>query len=112
MSLQLSVNKNGTTEYIRSLPLELRRVIFYFIPLSFMRTNETKLIKNVIDVYSIDHDQDLTRQARMYYIKNIMPFWAYVFSTLHEDEYDGCDFGRNEYDTLELSPRIEYELRK
>jgi hypothetical protein len=112
MSLQLSVNKNGPAEYIRSLPLELRCAIFYFIPLSFIRSNETKLIKNVIDVYSIDHDQDLTRQARKYYIKNIMPFWAYVFSTLYENEYEGCDFGRHEYDTLELSPRIEDELNK
>jgi len=112
MSPQLSFNKNVSTEYIRSLPIELRRVIFYFIPLKVMRSNETRLIKNVIDVYSIDHDEDLTKQARMYYIKNIIPFWAYVFNTLHEDEYEGCDFGRNEYDTLELSARIEYKLNK
>jgi hypothetical protein len=76
MSMQLN---SEVTYNIRCLPLELQRVIFYFIPLSFIRSNETKLIKNVIDVYSIDHDPDLTKQARMYYVKNIVQVKYYFF---------------------------------
>jgi hypothetical protein len=96
--------------YVRMLPLELQRIIFYFIPLTSIRTNEAKLIGNVISVYSIDHHHDLTRMAKMYFIKNIMPFYDYVFMTLYEDEYERCDYGREEYDTFELSSRVKYEL--
>ena len=103
---------NKALENIRNLPYELKSIIFYFIPLSSIRTNEAKLIGNVIDVYSIDHDPDLTKMAKMYYIKNIMPFWAYVFETLYREEYCGCDYGREEYDTLELSERVRYELTR
>lgn len=103
---------NKAIEHICNLPLELQKMIFYFIPLTSVRTNEAKLIGNVISVYSIDHDPDLTKMAKMYYIKNIMPFWAYVFETLYREEYCGCNYGREEYDTLELSGRVMYELKK
>lgn len=107
MSLQLI-----KTDYILDLPLELQRMIFYFIPLEIFMKNETKLIKNIIAVYNVDHDPDLTKQAKLYYIKNIMSFSSYVFYTYYEDDYYGCDFGRKEYDTLELSSRVEYELEE
>ena len=96
-----------STEWIRCLPVELRLAIFYFIPLSHLRSNVTQLIQNVVDVYSMDHDPDLTKQARKYYIKNILSFSTYVFRI-----YEGCIFGRNAYDTLELGPAIVFELER
>jgi hypothetical protein len=103
---------NKTLEYIRDLPQELKSIIFYFIPLNYIRTNEAKLIGNIMSVYRIDHHHDLTRMAKKYFIHNIMPFYDYVFMTLYEDEYERCDYGREEYDTLELSSRVIYELQK
>ena len=35
---------NKALENIRNLPYELKSIIFYFIPLSSIRTNEAKLI--------------------------------------------------------------------
>ena len=103
---------NKALKYICNLPCELKKIIFYFIPLNSIRTNEAKLIGNIISVYNIDHNYDYTKMAKMYYIKNIMPFYDYVFMTLYEDEYDRCDYGREEYDTLELSVRVKYELNR
>jgi hypothetical protein len=109
MSLSL-FNKREVTDYIHLLPMEIQRSIFYFIPYKTIRRNETKLIKNIIDVYSIDHNDDITRMARLYLMKNIMSFSDYVFTTLYEEKYNGSDFGRDEYDTLELSSKVIYEL--
>lgn len=106
MSLQL--RKPTINDFISALPLELQSIIFYYIPLR----DETKLIKNIIAVYNVDHDPDLTKRARLYFIKNIMSFSSYVFHTYWEEPYNGCDFGRQEYDTLQLSDRIEYELEE
>ena len=39
-----------------------------------------------------------------------MSFPSYVFYTFYEEEYYGCIFGRKEYDTLELSGSVKYEL--
>lgn len=99
-------------DYIHMLPLEIRRTIFYYIPCKLIQSDATRLIRNVIDVYTVDHDPELTRYANMYFVKNIMPFWEYVFVTLYEcqNERPGCKFGRPEYDTLSLSPKIIYEL--
>jgi hypothetical protein len=97
-------------EYISNLPSELKSIILYFIPLNSVRTYEAKLIGNIKDVYSIDHNHDLTKRVRIHLIHNIMSFQDYVFYSLYENDYDRCRFGRIEYDTLELNPIIEYEV--
>ena len=105
-----TTSDNKTLDGIRNLPSELKSIIFYFIPLTSVRTYEAKLIRNIKDVYSIDHNHDLTKRQRIYFIHNIMSFQDYVFYSLYENDYNRCRFGRIEYDTLQLSPIIEYEL--
>ncbi len=119
---KLSVN-------LKLLPLELGKLIMSYISLDECISNETKLIKNIISVYNIDHDPDLTKRAKMYYIKNIMSFKNYFFSTIYkdyindaEDDYDyethyytnydyGCVYGRQAYDTLKLSETITLRIK-
>ena len=60
---------NKALKYICNLPCELKKIIFYFIPLNSIRTNEAKLIGNIISVYNIDHNYDYTKMAKMYYEK-------------------------------------------
>ena len=102
-------NSNKTLEYINNLPLELQKIIFYFIPLTSIRTNQAKLIGNIMDVYSIDHDPDLTKIYRVYYIKNIMSFSRYVFDTLYREQYCGCIYGREEYDMIDREQYCQEE---
>jgi len=95
------------------LPDEIRKIIFYFIPANSYIKDETKLIKNVISVYNIDHDYDLTKMYKLYFMKSYMSFYVYVFHTLNNDEYDeydeyrGPEYGRQYYDTLELDPIVK-----
>ncbi len=96
---------------IMKMPLEIRKTIFEYIPPKFYTNNIAKVIKNISQVYDIDHDPDLTKRARMYYIKNILTFSQYVFKTLYEDEYNGCIYGANTYDTLELSPYMKLAIK-
>ncbi len=96
------------------LPIELRKIIMSFISYEDFISNETKLIKNVISVYNIDHDPDFTKQAKLYYIKNIISFKNYVFKTLYENSYEddyGCIYGKHSYDTLELDYYIKKRIK-
>jgi hypothetical protein len=101
MSSQIIQDYNKTAECIHNLPLALQKCIFYFIPLTSIRTNEAKLINNIINIYGMDHDPVLTNYTKKYYIKNILSFSSYVFNTIHRKQYDGCIYGREEYDTLD-----------
>lgn len=102
------------SDNINKLPYVLQRIIFYFIPLDLLLSNETKLIKNIISVYNIDHDPDLTKRVGFYYIKNIMDFQDYVFYSLsiygNEDRYYGPKYGRSEFDRLKLSDFIKNKI--
>jgi hypothetical protein len=117
MTLQLT---KSTLDYnINRLPDVLKNMIFYYIPLEILLSNETKLIKNVIGVYNIDHEDDLTRQYGLYYIKNIMGFQEYVFWALHENNEElvcnmnyGLDYGVREFDRIELDTLIKYKIEK
>jgi len=93
--------------YINLLPSDIQKNIFYFIPLNVIMSNETKLIKNIISVYEVDHDPDLSKSAKAYYIKNILSFSSYVFYTLVEQEYYGCIYGRKVYDKIEEQEQEE-----
>ena len=96
---------------IMKMPLDVRKTIFQYIPPEVYTNNVAKLIKNIIQVYEVDHDPELTKRARMYYIKNILSFSHYVFKTLYEDEYYGCIYGAKSYDTLELSPYMKLVIK-
>lgn len=109
-SINAEIIKQTFTE-IMKMPLEVRKIIFEYIPSEFYTNNVAKLIKNINQVYDIDHDPDLTKRARMYCIKNILTFSQYVFKTLYEDEYNGCIYGANAYDTLELSPYMRLAIK-
>lgn len=104
---------NKTIQILKLLPKELSKQILSFISPEDFMSNETKLMKNVISVYNIDHDPDLTKQAKMYYIKNIMSFNNYVFATLYDDSYcdEGCIYGKATYDTLELDDSIKKRIK-
>jgi hypothetical protein len=118
MSSQLI--KPTLTENIIRLPDVLKRIIFYYIPLDIFLKDETKLIKNIIGVYNIDYDVDLTRRLGCYYIKNNMDFQEYVFWCLfsYKDQkkngflYYGPEFGCREFDTLILKPFIKFKIEK
>ena len=71
--------------------------------------DETKLIKNVIRVYNIDHDHDFTKMYKVYFMKSVMPFYVYVLNTLCYDDHNGPDYGRRYYDTLELDSYVTYD---
>ena len=98
---------------IMKMPLEIRKTIFQYIPPEVYTNNVAKLIKNIIQVYEVDHDSELTKRVKMYYIKNILSFSQYVFKTLYEDEdeYDGCNYGKKSYDKLELSPYMKLVIK-
>ena len=98
---------------IMKMPLDVRKIIFQYIPPEVYTNNVAKLIKNIIQVYEVDHDSELTKRAKMYYIKNILSFSQYVFKTLYEDEdeYDGCNYGKKSYDKLELSPYMKLVIK-
>ena len=94
---------------ISSLPYYIQKIIFYYIPLDWHIKGETKLIQNIIRVYNVDHDYDLSKRHKKYYIKNILPFDIYVFRTLRDCPFgydDGPEFGRYYYDNWILGPRI------
>lgn len=103
---------NETFKFMTLIPDEVRKIIFYFIPVDSYMKDETKLIKNVISVYNVDHDYDLTKMYKLYFMKSFMPFYSYVFHTLAEfysDDYGydyGSKYGRQYYDTLELDPIV------
>ena len=109
-SINAETMKQTFTE-IMKMPLEIRKTIFEYIPPEVYTNNIAKLIKNISQVYDIDHDPDLTKQTRFYCIKNILTFSQYVFRTLYEDEYNGCIYGANTYDTLELSPYMKLAIK-
>jgi hypothetical protein len=112
--------KPTLSDNINQLPYVLQRIIFYYIPLDIFLKDETKLIKNIIGVYNIDHDPDLTKEMGLYFIKNIMDFQNYVFWSLssYEDQkkngylYYGPDFGCREFDRLNLSTFIKNKIQK
>ena len=89
-------------DFIRVLPSDVKRVIFYYIPLRYIRNDATKLISNMIDVYNIDNDHELSRVFNYFYIKHIMSFHDYIFYTLQIDDSE-CEYGRKVYDTLVLA---------
>lgn len=96
---------------IMKMPLEIRKTIFQYIPPEVYTNNVAKLIKNIIQVYEVDHDPELTKRARMYCIKNILSFSHYVFKTLYEDDYYGCIYGAKSYDKLELSEYMKLVIK-
>ncbi len=97
------MTKNNTLKFISLIPKDIKKIIFYYIPVEYYIKGETQLIKNVISIYNIDHDYDLTKMYKLYFMKSFMSFYVYVFNTLHYDnEHDGPIYGRKYYDTLEL----------
>jgi hypothetical protein len=62
-------------------------------------TPSSRCIKRLIDVYERDHNWVMTKQHRMYYIKNIMPFDIYYWITRTDSE--DFMFGPSYYDKFE-----------
>lgn len=86
------------------------KIIFYYIPADYYMKNETKLIKNIISVYNIDHDIDLTKSYGLYFMKSFMSFSNYVFTTIndYDNNEDGPLYGRKYYDTLDIIRGFDY----
>lgn len=107
-NMNIIESTDKTFNILSLLPDELRKIIFYYIPADYYMKDETKLIKNVIRVYNIDHDHDLTKMYKLYFMKNFMPFYVYYFNTFEwgDNEYDGPEYGRRYYDTLELDSYV------
>lgn len=81
MSTELQIKK----DYVYNLPIELVKYILAFSPIV---TPSSKCIKRLMAVYDEDHCWDLTKQYRMYYVKNILSFSEYYMDTLcNGDEY-------------------------
>lgn len=64
------------------LPIEIMSKV-----LLYLQCPVANIIKNEIDNYEHDHNMDYTRMYKMYYIKNIMPFYCYYFDK-RDDPYE------------------------
>lgn len=54
--------------------------------LLYLECPVSKLIKNEIYYYNEDHNWELSKSYRMYYVKNIMDFSVYYFDRLYDPE--------------------------
>ena len=61
------------------LPSELWMKIFLFL-----ENPTAKMIKNEISYYETDHNMDLTKIYRMFYVKSFMDFDVYYFDRLSD----------------------------
>jgi len=84
-------NLINVKERIKLLPDEIQSIIFYFIP----RSGTAKVIKYVIDIYEKDHNYWLTKQYKLYYVKNILSFFAYIIDSNYN--YEEYEYGPNYY---------------
>lgn len=82
-------------ERIAELPYEIQNIIFYFIP----RFGTTQVIRLVIDTYCLDHNYYLTKEYKLFYVKNIISFSEYFYDTKHDD-YD-YQYGRKYFDSID-----------
>lgn len=91
-------NKSISLELVsmQKLPMDLVKYILLFAPII---SPPSKCIKRLIDVYNEEHNWYLTKQYRMYYIKNILTFEVYYWwSRDHPDEFM---LGPSEYDNFD-----------
>jgi hypothetical protein len=95
---------------ISTLPIELRRLIFYFLPANIIRSREAKIIGNVIEVYKVDHHYEWTRWSHIYFLKDIVSFCTYVFISYDNENENGMDFGRTEFERHELSDSVKQTI--
>jgi hypothetical protein len=70
------------------LPIEIVSKI-----LLYLQSPVAKLIKDEIEIYEEDHHWEYTKMYKMYYIKNIMPFYCYYFDK-RDDPYDYDSYHR------------------
>lgn len=95
---------------VSRLPIELRRLIFYFLPTNIIRSREAKIIGNVIEVYKVDHHYEWTRWSHIYFLKDIVSFSRYVFTSYDSDNDNDLDFGRTEFERIELSDSVKQTI--
>ena len=69
---------------LSSLPIEIVGKIFLYL-----RCPIAKIIKDEIEIYEDDHNWEYTKIYRMYYIKNILPFYCYYFDKKIDPYYYG-----------------------
>jgi hypothetical protein len=74
------------------LPKEVISKIFLYLECPV-----AKLVKNEIKIYETDHNWDLTKIYRLYYVKNFMDFSVYYFDKYNEP-----------FDYMSYHNRIEY----
>ena len=96
MSNEIQIYKENKIVFMPNLPMDLVNYILKFAPIV---NPSSKCIKRLIDVYNEDHNWSLTKQYRLYYIKNIMSFECYYWDTRCDpEEYM---LGPNEYNYLD-----------
>ena len=95
---------------VSRLPIEIRRLIFYFVPANIIRRADTEIIRHIIDVYAVDHHDGWTRRSHMYFVKHIVSFSEYVFAAYGDENENELDFGRTEFDTHELSDSVKHTI--
>lgn len=87
--------------YISKFPKYIQKYIFTYVSL---QTNSGKLIQNIIDTYDKDHCWHHTKRAKLYFIKNILPFYYYVFDSMaepHEYQYGSHHYDNDNYYKIE-----------
>lgn len=82
-----------------NLPIDILRKI-----LLYLQCPVSKLIKDEINIYEEDHNWVYTKMYRMYYIKNIMPFYDYYF----DKKLDPYDY-KSYTDTLYIDKNYDDE---
>ncbi len=66
---------------IRTLPLVIQNIIFYFIPTS----GTAEIMQYAINMY--EKDRKYTKRFKLYYIKPILSFAEYMYDDPDEYEY-------------------------
>lgn len=92
---------------IKQIPKDLQKYILSYLSL---RTETAKLIQNISKFYEIDHSWAWTISCRKYYIKNIIPFYVYVFDSKSDPEeyqfgplYYDVNYNQNKFNDLDES---------
>lgn len=71
---------------LQILPNEIISKIFLYL-----QCPTAKMIRNEINIYEKDHNWDLTKMYRLYYVKNILDFSVYYFDKLY-DPFDYASY--------------------
>lgn len=93
VSIIQSIKQIFEMDIVKNLPPELTRVIGSY--LEYPEVPTCRLIKEIIDVYHIDHSWSHTKRTKKYHIDFILSFSEYYFDIINNvwDYESSRDYG-------------------